>query len=149
MLCASLFVKPLCSSRFVLCFVLLGILAMTPCLGVAADDEEVKKAFDVFQNDWIAKLNQHGEVGEDKIKVERDPQGRYRASYRAIARDRQYEVKATGDKNSPYVGVLKYEEQTFVSTADTPELARLGPFACEKEVVISEIFRYSKGKWLY
>ena len=147
--CESIRVEPLRSSRIVLCLVLLGILAMTPCLGVAADDEEVKKAFDVFQNDWIAKLNQHGEVGEDKIKVERDPQGRYRASYRAIAKDRQCEVKATGDKASPYVGVLKYEEQTFVSTADTPELARLGPFTCEKEVAVSEIFRYSKGKWLY
>lgn len=137
------------STVLVFSFLFFGILVMTPFLGHAADEEEVRKAFEAFQNDWIAKLSQHGEIGEDKIKVEKDPQGRYRASYRTIGKDRHSEVKATGDKNSPYVGVLKYEEKTFVSTGDTPELAKSGPFTCEKEVVVSEIFRYSKGKWLY
>jgi hypothetical protein len=134
---------------FLFWLLLFGFVApySSPCS--AAEDEAVKEAFEVFQNDWIAKLSQHGEFGEGKIKVEKDPQGRYRATYRAIAKDRESEVKATGDKKSPYVGVLKYEEQTYAHIADTPELARQGPFECERRVVITEIFRYTNGKWLY
>ena len=131
------------------CLVLFGLVAMNfpPCS--AADDEAVKKAFEVFQSDWIVKLNHHGQFGTDKIKVEKDPQGRYCATYRVIAKDTESEVKATGDKASPYVGVLKYEEHTYASCADSPELAKQGPFECERQRAITEIFRYSGGKWHY
>lgn len=125
------------------------MVAMQLSLCSAAEDEAVRKAFDVFQNDWIAKMNHHGQFGADKIKVEKDPQGLYRATYRVIAQNPESEVKATGDKGSPYIGVLKYEEHTYACRADSPELSQQGPFECEKQVVVTEIFRYSRGKWLY
>jgi len=125
------------------------MVVMQVSLCSAADDEAVRKAFDVFQSDWIAKMNHHGQFGADKIKVEKDPQGLYRATYRVIAQNPESEVKATGDKGSPYIVVLKYEEHTYACLADSPELAQQGPFECEKQVVVTEIFRYSRGKWLY
>jgi hypothetical protein len=142
-------VRPKGFQCFLFCLALFGIVALyfSPCS--AADDEAVKKAFEVFQNDWIAKMNHHGEFGKDKIKVEKDSQGRYCAVYRLIAKDTESEVKPTGDKASPYVGVLKYEEQTYANRADSPELAKQGPFECEKQVLVTEIFRYAGGKWLY
>lgn len=131
------------------CLVLFGIVAMSfpPCS--AGDDEAVKKAFEVFQSDWIVKMNHHGRFGTDKIKVEKDSQGRYYATYRVIAEDMESEVKATGNKASPYVGVLKYEVHTYASHADSPELAKQGPFEVERQVSVTEIFRYSGGKWHY
>jgi len=115
----------------------------------AADEEAVRKAFEAFQVDWIAKMNHHGRLGVDNIKVEKDSQGLYRATYRVIAKDTEREVKATGDKVSPYVGLLKYEEHTYACRADSPELAQQGPFECERQVAVTEIFRYSRGKWQY
>jgi hypothetical protein len=142
-------VKPKGFKIFLCCLVLFGIVALyfSPCS--AADDEAVKKAFEVFQLDWIAKMNKHGDFGMEKIKVEKDSQGRYCAVYRVIAKDTESEVKPTGDKASPYVGVLKYEEHTFANHADSPELAKKGPFECEKQVLVTEIFRYAGGKWIY
>ena len=123
------------------------VMNLPPCY--AADDEAVRKAFEVFQSDWIGKMNHHGQFGADKIKVEEDPQGLYCATYRVIARDTESEVKATGDKASPYVGVLKYEEHTYACRADSPELAQQGPFECERQLAVTEIFRYSGGQWHY
>jgi hypothetical protein len=137
--------------RFLLLVLLLfGCAAMSPTRSFAADDQAaVTKAFEVFQQEWLIKLNQHGDYGWEKIKVEQDAEGRHCASYRILTKGLESEVKATGDKGSPYVGVLKYEEQTYASRAATPDLARQGPFECEKALVVTEIFRYSGGKWLY
>ena len=118
---------------------------------LAAEDQldAVKKAFEVFQDDWIQKVQAEGNWGEDKNTVEADPQGGYRASYRKVSEAREMEVKPTDDKKSPYVGVLRYEEQLYSSHGETPELAKQGPFECVKRVVVTEIFRYSEGKWVY
>ena len=125
---------PGCAIKRLAWVVVLGfaLLVFQGHTGWAADDDaqQAKSSFEVF-------------------KVEKDPQGQYVATYRLIAPAEGSEVKATGDKFSPFVGLMKYEEQTFQSRADTPELAKKGPFKCEKEVIITEIFRYSKGKWVF
>jgi hypothetical protein len=135
---------------FPIVLLLFACVALSPARCFAAEDQAaVTKAFEVFQQEWLIKLNQHGDYGWEKIKMETDSQGRHCASYRILTKGLESEVKATGDKGSPYVGVLKYEEQTYASRADTPDLAKQGPFECEKALVVTEIFRYSGGKWLY
>jgi hypothetical protein len=118
--------------------------------GWAQEDEATaRKAFITFEAEWLKKVNFYGDYGQHNVKVEKDDQGRYCASYRVIAPAEGSEVKSTGVKASPFVGLLHYEEQTFASRADTPEQARQGPFQVEKEVLITEIFRYSNGKWVF
>ena len=132
-----------------------GFLALVCCAVLSApacqanDEMEAKQSFEVFKEAWLGKLNQHGEYGWEKIKVEKDSQDSYTARYKIITRATDSEVKATGDKLTPFVGILKYEEQTYSSRGSTSELAKQGPFASEREVVITEIFRYANGKWLY
>ncbi|HBZ55750.1 MAG TPA: hypothetical protein DEO88_10110 [Syntrophobacteraceae bacterium] len=128
-----------------------ALVAFHGQIGLAADDDaqQARTSFEVFKVEWMKKVHGYGEYGEHNVKVEKDPQGQYVATYRLVVPAEGSEVKATGDKLSPFVGVMKYEEQTFVNRADTPELAKKGPFKCEKEVIISEIFRYSKGKWIF
>jgi hypothetical protein len=132
-----------------------GLLALLCCtvLSVpasqASDEMEAKQSFEVFKEAWLGKLNQHGEYGWEKIKVEQESQDSCAARYKIITRATDSEVKATGDKLTPFVGILKYEEQTYICRASTSELAKQGPFTCEREVVITEIFRYANGKWLY
>jgi hypothetical protein len=117
----------------------------------AADDDaqQAKSSFEVFKVEWMKKVHSYSDYGEHNVKVEKDPGGQYVATYRIVAPAEGSEVKATGDKFSPFVGLMKYEERTFQSRADTAELAKQGPFKCEKEVIITEIFRYSKGKWVF
>jgi hypothetical protein len=133
--------------RALLALVVCAVFAAPICH--ASEENEARQSFDVFKDMWLAKLNQHGEYGWEKIKVEKDSQGSYTARYKIITRATDSEVKSTGDKLTPFVGVLKYEEQTYSSSASTSELARQGPFATEREVVITEIFRYANGKWMY
>jgi hypothetical protein len=119
-------------------------------LASAADDEaSARTSFVEFEKEWLKKVNSYGDYGQHNIKVEKDDQGRYCARYRIIAPSEGSEVKATGVKASPFVGVLHYEEQTYASHADTPDQARLGPFESEKDIVFTEIFRYSNGKWVF
>ena len=96
-----------------------GLLALVCCAVLSApacqasDEMEAKQSFEVFKEAWLGKLNQHGEYGWEKIKVEQDSQDSCAARYKIITRATDSEVKATGDKLTPFVGILKYEEQTY------------------------------------
>lgn len=132
--------------------VLLGFILFlsNSFLALAADDEATaRSSFVEFEKSWLQKVNAYGDYGQEKVKVDQDEQGRYCARYRIIAPGEGSEVKATGVKASPFVGVLHYIEQTYVSRADTPDLAKQGPFENEKEVLYTEIFRFSNGKWVF
>jgi hypothetical protein len=143
---------PVSNLRKVSFFVLLSLtLALgNSILALATDDETAARtSFVEFEKEWLKKVTVNGEYGQQNIKVEKDEQGRYCARYRIIAPGEDSEVKPTGVKASPFVGVLHYEEQTFASHADTPELAKQGPFENEKGILFTEIFRYSNGKWVF
>jgi len=143
---------PLSTFRKVFLFVLLSLtLALgNSGLALATDDATAARtSFVEFEKEWLKKVNVHGEYGQHNVKVEKDEQGRYCARYRIIAPGEGSEVKPTGVKASPFVGVLHYEEQTFASHADTPEQAKQGPFENEKGILFTEIFRYSSGKWVF
>jgi hypothetical protein len=151
MQCVRIF-GPVSNLRKISFFVLLSLtLALgNSILALASDDETAARAsFVDFEKEWLKKVNVNGEYGQQNVKVEPDEQGRYCARYRIIAPGEGSEVKPTGVKASPFVGVLHYEEQTFASHADTPEQAKQGPFENEKGVLFTEIFRYSNGKWVF
>jgi hypothetical protein len=126
-----------------------GAAGLGAVVHAAEIDPEVVKAFDVFHKEWVERLRTQGDYGPNKVQVEKDSSGRYSAKYRVLEKVDSTEVKSSGDKLSPYVGLLRYEESVFASYGDSPDQARQGPFVSEKQVVITEIFRYSKGKWIY
>ncbi len=114
-------------------------------------DKKAEDAFDVFKTTWMQQLRQHGQYGVASMKVEEDPdmKGSYIASYTDLSEPKETEVKKTGNKVSPYVGTLKYQKDEYASRGNSPEDAKKGQFKPRGSEMVSEIFRYSKGQWLY
>lgn len=118
---------------------------------LALNDAEVEKAFVKFQHDWIAKLTKYGTYGKSHLQVKEDEahKGSYVASYLVLTEPFEYRIKKTGQKASPYVGVIRYKKMTYASKGSTAEEASAGSFKCVHESIVTEIFRYSGDRWVY
>jgi len=134
----------------------LGLLAGALLLSLsshalALEDAEVEKAFVKFQHEWIEMLTKYGKYGKSHLQVQEDQahKGSYIASYLVLTEPFEYRIKKTGQKASPYVGVIRYKKVTYSSKGNTPEQASAGKFKCEHESIVTEIFRFSGNKWVY
>ena len=114
-------------------------------------EPEILKTFQQFQEKWMTLLAGHGMYGVGYLKVEEDPlhKGSYRGSYKQLGQVLDSHVRKTGNKGTPYVGVLKYNEVVFVCQGDSPEAAQKGTYTQDSERTVTEIFRYAKGEWIY
>lgn len=136
---------------YLLALVVVGAMAGSAW---AKDPEaaQVEKQFLAFQLNWFKKLNKNGSYGPQHIVMTEDnsqPRKIYIARYRVLTGMKSYKIKPTGQKASPYVGVLRYEKVTVCCKGYTPAEARKGPFKSERVASVTEIFRYSHGKWVY
>jgi len=80
-----------------------------------AQDPQIEASFRAFANAWLARLRKAGA-----------------AQGRRILDAFETELRPTGSAKAPWVGVLRYCEQTP-----------------SKRTVVSEIFRYQAGEWVY
>ncbi|MCS6925224.1 MAG: hypothetical protein NZ578_04900, partial [Candidatus Binatia bacterium] len=71
------------------------------------------------------------------------------AEYVGYLPHRYITVKKTSSKDTPFVGILTYYQQVMRSVGKTREEALKGPFQQAGTSQVSEIFRYTKGKWHY
>jgi len=128
-----------------------GLIISFSSYALATEDSDVEKAFVKFQHEWIEKLNHHGKYGKKNVEVkeDQDHKGVYVASYLELSDPFEYRVKKTGQKGSPYVGVMRYKRMTYSSSGKTPEEASNGNFECKRQLTVTEIFRFSGGKWVY
>jgi len=127
-----------------------GLVLSLPIYAAAIEDSDVEKAFVKFQQEWIEKLNQHGKYGKKHIEVKEDKDHKgYIASYLELSDPFEYRIKKTGQKGSPYVGVMRYKRMEYSSTGKTREEASNGQFQCKRQLTVTEIFRFSGGKWVY
>lgn len=116
------------------------------------DAAQVKKQFLAFQHKWLKELNREGSYGPRHIVVTEDtsqPRKIYIARYRLLTGIKSYRIKKTGSRITPYVGILHYEKVTVCCKGRTPKQACKGPFQSERIAAITEIFRYTNGKWVY
>ncbi len=128
----------------------LGVLLLAGSMAFAAERglTEAEQSFILFKNEWISKLNRHCKHGIENAEVLANGEGLYVARYTEVA-EQSLEVKATGVKESPFVGILRYHRATLSAEATTKEDALNGPFKTVSLQGVTEIFRYSNGKWMY
>ncbi len=109
---------------------------------------EVRKSFTQFKDKWFNKLCKHCRLGKKYITVGKE-NGRYVARYKIISKNVSFRLKHTESKITPYVAVLKYSEDEYISVADSAEKAKSGPFRLNDSKIVTEIFPYVHGKWKY
>jgi hypothetical protein len=106
-------------------------------------------AFDTFTIEWMKKLAQTEEFQRtSKVKVTESPEG-FLAEYIGYFPHRYITIKKTESKDTPFVGILTYYEKTMRCSGKTKEEAIQGPFEPAGQQQVSEIFRFTKGKWAY
>ncbi|MBM4256350.1 MAG: hypothetical protein FJ147_10670 [Deltaproteobacteria bacterium] len=116
---------------------------------VKFDEDTARTTFETFAREWMAKLAEAEEFQRaKKIKVTETPDG-YSAEYIGYLPERSIQVRKTESTDTPFVGTLTYYERTLRCTGKTKEQAIQGPFEQVGTSPVLEIFRFTKGKWVY
>ena len=102
-----------------------------PAKPAAAPDPKVEASFRAFARTWLAKM---GKAGAAKSA----------GSRKQIRDEFETELRPTGSKVAPWVGVLRYCEQTLRCTG-----ASAASCQPSKSTAVTEIFRFQAGKWVY
>lgn len=108
-------------------------------------EEAARQSFDTFTIAWMRKLTK---IDRHKEKVT-ETDSSFSAEYSKYLPSRYTVVKKTRSEETPFVGILTYYTRKFRSTGSTKEEALEGPFEELTTKQVSEIFRYTKGKWVY
>ena len=116
---------------------------------VVIDEAVVQSSFDTFTQDWMKKLAEAEEYHrKELIKVSQTGES-FSAEYVGYLPQRFIEVKKTTSTETPFIGTLTYYERTLRCTGKTKETATQGPFEQVETTPVKEIFRFTKGKWVY
>jgi hypothetical protein len=119
-----------------------------PSLAAITQDHALA-SFETFTVDWMTKLAQTEEFQRtQRMQVSQASEG-FTAEYIAYLPDRYIVVKKTASKDTPFVGILTYYEKVLRCVGKTKEEATKGPFNQADVRQVSEIFRFTKGKWVY
>ena len=105
-------------------------------------------SFDSFTLEWMKKLKEAETFHKMRAQVKPSQDG-FTAEYIGYLPPRYIHVKKTESADTPYVGILTYYEKTLRCTGKTKEEALKGPFDQVGTSQVSEIFRFTKGKWVY
>ena len=108
----------------------LTICDRPPQPAAAAADPKMDASFRAFARSWIEKM---GKAGAAKGA----PGGRKR-----IRDGFETELRPTSSKQAPWIGIVRYCEETLHCTGAT---------SCQvsKSTAVTEIFRFQAGKWTY
>ena len=108
----------------------------------------VTEQFKKFAVYWVRKISSNYLHGIDNKEVVNEG-GTFVARYTHLdPKSVSLLIKEKPYDHTPFVGLMKYTELTFQSTGATPEEALNGRFKQVQRLGITEIFRYSKGKWI-
>jgi hypothetical protein len=91
--------------------------------------------FRAFAKTWMDRQ----EASEEKMKRNASGPG---ATARGVSEDFRIELRSTGNAKAPYVGILRYTEQTY-------DCASKNGCTVSDDTPVTEIFRYQAGRWQY
>jgi hypothetical protein len=116
---------------------------------VVIDEVVIQSSFDTFTQDWMKKLAEAEEYHRQELITVSQSGESFSAEYIGYLPQRFIEVKKTTSTETPFIGTLTYYERTLRCTGKTKETAAQGPFEQVGTTPIKEIFRFTKGKWVY
>ena len=110
-----------------------------------ANPEEIRKAFEAFCADWMQKLAARERENVAKIVWNNDSDG-VEGEYVGYTNDHTCMVK---DGGSAPVGQITYLEVRYAKRGRTIEDAQRSVGEPVERTGVTELFGYSKGKWVY
>ncbi len=112
-------------------------------------EDAAREDFDTFTRSWMQKLIKTEDFQKKKkMRMTQTAEG-FVAEYTGYLPHRYTVVKPTKSKATPFVGVLTYRKKKMRCVGKTKEAALKGPFEQAGTSQVSEIFRFTKGKWVY
>jgi len=109
----------------------------------SGDDAGAFRAFGDFAKGWMAKMEKRERTNRSTPTLASQG-GEPIATYTGYAPDYRVEVHATGDRTSPYVGVLHYEEHLYTCRDETTRSCQIA-----RSTPVTEVFPYRDGTWKY
>jgi len=120
-----------------------GVATAEPASLGTGQESSAFRAFGKFAKSWMADMEKREQRNRARPTVEKRG-AQSVASYTGYAPEWDVEVHATGDATSPYVGVLRYQEQNYTCKDKTTRACRISSFT-----PVTEVFPYRNGAWKY
>ena len=133
----------------ILLSVVLALIVSGPSTSVADPGKPAaQKSFEQFVNVWMSKLDRIGKMnirGLDIIPYDQGFVGRYVC----YGPECKFAIKETESHETPFVGLLHYSEKHFLKKGRTRLKTFQSPGILTKKIPVTEIFRFTHGKWVY
>ncbi|HVM98540.1 MAG TPA: hypothetical protein VMT89_19245 [Candidatus Acidoferrales bacterium] len=126
---------------------MIPLLTMLALLSVRAFAEDAKSAWPAFCEEWMHKLQAREERNVSLIKWEDDQSNSVLGSY--IGYSHQHECILKNDDGPSPVGKITYLEVRYEKRGANKEEAASSPAKAIETTEVTEIFRFSKGAWVY
>jgi hypothetical protein len=134
---------------FILLSALLALTVSGPSIAIADPGIlSVQESFEQFVNAWMAKLDRIGKMNIRALNITPDDQG-FVGRYVCYGPECEFSIKETVFPETPFVGVLHYSEKHFLKKGETRQETIQSPGMLTKKIPVTEIFRFTRGKWVY
>ena len=129
-----------------------AVLALTlsgPSTAVADPGKSAaQKSFEQFVNVWMSKLDRIGKMNIRGLDIIPRDQG-FVGRYVCYGPECEFSIKETGSPETPFVGILRYSEKHFLKKGESRQKTFQSPGMLTKKIRVTEIFRFTRGKWVY
>jgi|LGVF01.1.fsa_nt_gb hypothetical protein len=127
----------------------LALTVSGPSTAVADPGKSVaQKSFERFVNSWMSKLDKIGKINILGIDIMPCDQG-FVGRYVCYGPECKFIIKETDSPETPFVGILRYSEKHFLKKGETRQKTFQSPGMLTKKIRVTEIFRFTRGKWMY
>ena len=106
-------------------------------------------SFDGFSQSWMARLERVSRQNLQSLKPKSAANDRVVGRYICYGPDCVQEVRSTDSKVTPYVGIIRYPQKVMEKEGETLKNMKAHPGTQASEIQVTEIFRYTGGRWVY
>ena len=106
-------------------------------------DERPRTSFSDFARSWMVKMRENEAQNRENPTVQPGPYENI-VTYRGFDEGFTVELRPTGHPTSPFVGILRYNEQVYSCNGVDASKCSVA-----SSLPVTEIFRYQGGRWVY
>lgn len=114
------------------------------------DPATMQKKLDEFAHSTIVSINRCIIPSLQKKEISKNADGSFTARYIEVdPASINTSYKKSDHGTVSHIGYMRYKEVEYTCTAKTREEASKGPFRQKRAEMLTELIKYTKGKWTY